>query len=94
MLLLSIAPLVPPAAPAVAAVGEPAFGPFGEPAILLGMPFFVGLVVDRVGGRSRLHGRSNLVRVQPSLGHWAELVVQTTESVGRSETGGGGTYRE
>ena len=46
MLLLSIAPLVPPAAPAVAAVGEPAFGPFGEPAILLGMPFFVGLVVD------------------------------------------------
>ena len=47
-MLLSIAPLVPPAAPAV---GEPAFGPFGEPAILLGMPFFVGLVeVDRVGG--------------------------------------------
>ena len=40
----------PPAAPAVAAVGEPAFGPFGEPAIMLGMPFFVGLVVDRVGG--------------------------------------------
>ena len=39
--------VVPPAAPAVAAVGgEPAFGPFGEPAILLGMPFFVGLVVD------------------------------------------------
>ena len=27
------------------------------------------------------------------LGHSAELVVQTTESVGRSETGGGGTYR-
>ena len=90
MLLLSIAPVVPPAAPAV---GEPALLPFGEPAILPGMPFFVGLVVDRAGGVSRLHGRSNLVRVQPSLGHWAELVVQTTESVGRSETGGGGTYR-
>ena len=91
MLLLSIAPLVPPAAPAVAAVGgEPAFGPFGEPAILRGMPFFVGLVVDRVGGRSRLHGCSNLVRVQPSLGHWAELGVQTTETVGRTQTGGGG----
>ena len=78
MLLLSIAPLVPPAAPAVG--GAAAFGPFGEAAILLGMPFFVGLVVDRVGGRSRLHGCSNLVRVQPSLGHSAELVVQTTES--------------
>ena len=43
MLLLSIAPVVPPAAPAV---GEPALLPFGEPAILPGMPFFVGLVVD------------------------------------------------
>ena len=82
--------VVPPAAPAV---GEPALLPFGEPAILPGMPFFVGLVVDRVGGRSRLHGRSNLVRVQPSLGHWAELGVQTTETVGRTQTGGGGTYR-
>jgi len=64
MLLLSIAPVVPPAAPAV---GEPALLPFGEPAILPGMPFFVGLVVDRAGGVSRLHGRSNLVRVASAV---------------------------
>ncbi|EOD31579.1 hypothetical protein EMIHUDRAFT_231762 [Emiliania huxleyi CCMP1516] len=56
MLLLSIAPVVPPAAPAV---GEPALLPFGEPAILPGMPFFVavawplggaGGANDRIGG--------------------------------------------